>query len=120
MYNPVLFLTGKYSNISDPVLDGAVKKIQGQHPGVGIRMLTGHLKSQGLNVQRERVRQSLLRTDPSGVLQRWRDSIRRRIYSVPFPLALWHIDGNHKLIRYVVYQHLLLHVSFIRLLLSFN
>ena len=118
-YNPVLFLTGKYSNISDPALDGAVQKIQGQHPGVGIRMLTGHLKSQGLTVQRERVRQSLLRTDPSGVLQRWRDSIRRRIYSVPFPLALWHIDGNHKLIRYVVYQHLLLQCVFHKIVVIF-
>ena len=100
IFKPFLFFTGKYSNISDAALDGAVQEIQGHHPGVGIRMLTGHLKRQGLTVQRERVRQSLLRTDPSGVLQRWRDSIRRRVYSVPFPQALWHIDGNHKLIRY--------------------
>lgn len=97
--------TGKYSDITDSALDEAVQKIQGQHPGVGIRMLKGHLKSQGLTLQRERIRQSLLRTDPTGVLQRWRDSIRRRVYSVPFPQALWHIDGNHKLIRYAAYIH---------------
>ena len=24
----------------------------------------------------------------------------RRKYHVPGPLALWHVDGNHKLIRY--------------------
>lgn len=98
-------ISGKYSLISDNELDGAVQKIQGQHPGVGIRMLKGHLKSQGLTVQRERVRQSLLRTDPTGVLQRWRDSIRRRVYYVPFPQALWHIDGNHKLIRWRIVIH---------------
>jgi len=97
--------TGKYSDITDSALDEAVQKIQGQHPGVGIRMLKGHLKSQGLTLQRERIRQSLLRTDPTGVLQRWRDSIRRRVYSVPFPQALWHIDGNHKLIRWRIVIH---------------
>lgn len=79
--------TGKYSDITDSALDEGVQKIQGQHPGVGIRMLKGHLKSQGLTLQRERIRQSLLRTDPTGVLQRWRDSICRRVYSVPFPQA---------------------------------
>ncbi|XP_078379310.1 uncharacterized protein LOC144662391 [Oculina patagonica] len=97
--------TGKYSDITDSALDEAVQKIQGQHPGVGIRMLKGHLKSQGLTLQRERIRQSLLRTDPTGVFQRWRDSIRRRVYSVPFPQALWHIDGNHKLIRWRIVIH---------------
>ena len=68
-------------------------------PKIGIRMLKGYLRSTALNVQWERVRQSLLRTDPTGVHQRWRDSIRRRKYWVPGPLALWSIDGNHKLIR---------------------
>ena len=63
-------------------------------------MLKGYLRGKGLRVQWERIRQSLLRTDPSGVHQRWRESIRRRKYWVPGPLALWHIDGNHKLIRY--------------------
>jgi len=58
----------------------------------------GHVRSKGLRVQWERVRQSLLRTDPLGVHQRCRESIRRLVYRVPGPLALWHIDGNHKLI----------------------
>ncbi|RMX39202.1 hypothetical protein pdam_00013546, partial [Pocillopora damicornis] len=35
----------------------------------------------GLTLQRERMRQSLLRVDPTGVLQRWLNSICRRIYS---------------------------------------
>ncbi|CAH3147650.1 unnamed protein product [Pocillopora meandrina] len=50
-------------------------------------------KSQGLTFKRERTGQSLLRLDPTGVLQRWLNSIRRgRIYSVPCSRALWHID----------------------------
>ena len=93
-------MTGTYSNISDGDLDGMVREAQRIHPGIGLRMLMGFVRGRGFRIQWERVRQSLLRTDPSGVLQRWRESIRRRVYSVPGPLALWHIDGNHKLIRY--------------------
>ena len=91
---------GAYSDISDDDLDRITREAQRQHPGIGIRMLKGYLRSKALRVQWERVGQSLLRTDPTGVHQRWRDSIRRRKYWVPGPLALWHIDGNHKLIRW--------------------
>jgi hypothetical protein len=43
------------------------------------------------------------RVDPEGILLRALEmnTIRRRQYSVAGPLSLWHIDGNHKLIRYV-------------------
>ena len=96
-------LSGTYSNISDEELDELVRDAQRGHPGIGLRMLMGHIRSQRFRIQWERVRQSLLRTDPSGVHQRWRESIRRRVYRVSGPLALWHIDGNHKLIRYISY-----------------
>lgn len=95
-------LLGTYSTIGDEALDIIVRDAQRSHPGIGLRMLMGHVKSKGLRIQWERLRQSLLRTDPSGVHERWRQSIRRRVYRVPGPLALWHIDGNHKLIRYVL------------------
>lgn len=62
-------------------------------------MLNGHLKSQGYRIQREQIRESLLRTDSFALMERWRNAIKRRKYSVKFPLSLWHIDGNHKLIR---------------------
>ena len=64
-------------------------------------MLKGLLHSKGHRVQRERIRQSLLRTDPMGVIHRWKEAARRRHYNVQSPLALWHIDGNHKLIRLI-------------------
>lgn len=54
--------TGKYNDISDSSLDGAVKTFQGEHPGLGIRMLTGNLKGQGITLQRQRIKQSPLRT----------------------------------------------------------
>ena len=89
--------------MSDDELDDLVRDAQRGHPGIGLRMLMDHVRGKGYRIQWERVRQSLLRTDPLGVHQRWRESIRRRVYHVSGPLALWHIDGNHKLTRYRPY-----------------
>lgn len=43
------------------------------------------------------------RVNPEGVLLRALtiNTITRRKYRVYAPLALWHVDGNHKLIRLV-------------------
>ena len=53
---------GKYSDDSP---EEVVRKIQGQYPDVGRKMLKGHPKSQGLTLQRERTGLSLLRLDPT-------------------------------------------------------
>ena len=37
--------------------------------------------------------------DPVSGALRWASPIKRRVYSVPHPNALWHVDGNHKLNR---------------------
>lgn len=73
-----LFVSGTYSNISDDHLNNLVRQAQSGHNGIGLRLLMGYLHSQGYRVQWERVCQSLLRTDPTGVYQRWRASICRR------------------------------------------
>lgn len=98
----IALIADKFSNIDDQTLDENVAIIQQQAPGIGLRMLKGHLESRGLKVQRERIRLSLARTDPNGVIQRWSQSICRRVYNVYAPQSLWHIDGNHKLIRYML------------------
>lgn len=79
-------------------------RAQNDNPDIGIRMLKGHLQSLGHRIQRARICSSLRRTDPTGVMQRWQKTIKRRQYQVRAPLSLWHIDGNHKLIRYVLYK----------------
>lgn len=89
----------KYSSISDESLDDIVCAICQEFPGCGVKMLQGHLVERGVVVQQHRVRDALRRTDPEGVLMRQRLGIRRRQYNVTFPLELWHINGNHKLIR---------------------
>ena len=64
-------------------------------------MTKGFVICKGHRVQQYRIRESLIRTDPVGMMNRWSLAVRRRKYQVKSPLSLWHIDGNHKLIRYV-------------------
>ena len=92
-----------YSKISDNELDSAVKTICEDYPNIGRRKMKGFLLSKGLMVQEERIRESLRRTDPEGTILRTLCSriVSRRKYSVAGPLSLYHIDGNHKLIRYL-------------------
>jgi len=63
-------------------------------------MMNGYLRTRGLVVQRERVRQSLKRIDPLSSSSRWARAVMRRTYSVPTPNSLWHLDSHMKLCRY--------------------
>lgn len=65
----------------------------------------GMLRSIGIIIHRERLRDSLHRIDTFGVLNRWAQIIPRRKYNVTSPNALWHVDGNHKLIRWKFIIH---------------
>ena len=69
------FSLGTYSDISDEQLDAHVVKSSDEHPGIGLRMPKGLLQSKGMRVEQHRIRSSLLRTDPVGLLERWRKSI---------------------------------------------
>ena len=89
-----------YSNMSDSELD-AVVDIKSRFPSCGNRQMQGHFQARGIRVQQCRVRESQRRVDPSGCAMRRLRSINRRNYQVNGPLALWHMDGNHKLIRYI-------------------
>ena len=94
-----LFNLVPYSTISDEDLDGVVKDVQAFFPNIGYRCMLGELSHRGIVIQHARVRASMIRTDPGSAARRWMDTIQRRSYSVYGPNALWHIDGNHKLIR---------------------
>ena len=99
-----LSVSALYSGISDTDLDIAITSLKHQYPNAGYRMMNGLLLQQGIRVQQARIRESMHRVDPYGVTVtvtvRWQQCIRRRQYNVTQPLALWHLDGNHKLIRY--------------------
>ena len=66
------------------------------------RSVRSRLEANGTRLPFNRVRQSMLRVDRAAVALRWGNVIKRRVYSVKGPLELWHLDGNHKLIRYIM------------------
>jgi hypothetical protein len=74
-------------------------------PYSGESYVRGSLKGKGIHVQRSRIRESLKRVDGIARAVRKRYAISRRIYNVPGPNHLWHIDSNHKLIswRFVIH-----------------
>lgn len=92
-----------YTSLSNPQLDEVISTIQRDFPNVGCKRVTGLLRARGVYMQQSRIRQSMRRVDPEGTLLRALELniVHRRWYSVASPLSLWHIDGNHKLIRYV-------------------
>ena len=99
----ILFRLGTYSSIDDNLLDAITLRASNEHPRIGIRIIQGYLKCNGYNVQRDKIRLSLLRTGPIGVVQKWCRTVRTRHYNVKFPLSLSHLDGNHKLIKYLYF-----------------
>jgi len=88
-----------YSDITDLELDSIVKQIKLLFPNCGYRLMGGHLLSQGYRISQGRIKDSLNRVDPEGIAVRWSVAVERRRYKVQSPLSLWHMDGNHKLIR---------------------
>ena len=91
----------KFSDLTDQELDRIVMEIHQQFPQSGYRHVLVVLNSQGIFVRERRLRASLQKIDPLGSALRWFATIHRRSYNVSSPLALWHQDGNHKLIRYL-------------------
>ena len=92
-----LSVSATYASLSD---DSLVADIQHHFPMCGNRQMQGQLLARGFRVQQHRVRDSQRRVDPEGSVLRRLNALHRRVYKVAAPLSLWHIDGNHKLIRY--------------------
>ena len=91
----------EFSGLPDQELDRIVMEIHQQFPQSGYRQVLAVLNSQGIFVRERRSRASLQKVDPLGSALRWFATIHRRSYKVSSPLALWHQDGNHKLMRYL-------------------
>lgn len=92
----------RHTPIDDETLDGHITDIIKDFPNCGIKRMRGFLFARGLTIQWDRIRSSMWRVDPDGIILRsiQLNTVSRRRYSVSGPLALWHIDGNHKLIRW--------------------
>ena len=94
-----------YADIRDRDLDDIIVSYKRIHPHDGERMLIGHLRSLNIHVQRWRIRESIHRVDYSGVRERRIQLIQRRTYFSKGPNFVWHMDGNHKLIRWKFVIH---------------
>ena len=68
-------------------------------------MVQGCLRARGIRIQHFRIRSLMRFLDPEGTVERWRNTIKRRVYSVSGPNALWHIDDNHKLMNRLTHFH---------------
>ena len=91
-------IRGTLTEMSDDDLDSVVRSIHTEFPNAGYRRVLSQLNLRGIKVPQRRVRESMQRTDPDGVAVRL-SITPRAVYCVSGPLALRHIDGNHKLIR---------------------
>ena len=94
----------RFSRMSQADIEREVEHIKKDHPIAGEVMVQGHLTSRGLQVPRQAVRRAIHAVDPDGVEERKRKPIRR-VYRNPFPNFVWHIDGNHKLVRWRLVIH---------------
>ena len=62
----------RFSNITDEQLDSEISAFVSEHGClVGTSMVLGHLRSEGLNIQRERVRKCPALIDPHNVRIGW-------------------------------------------------
>ncbi|XP_023818414.1 uncharacterized protein LOC105358785 [Oryzias latipes] len=99
-----LTVKSTYSNISDDQLDQFIFSIKKSNPTIGFRIMKGKLRALGHRITWTRIWKSMRRVDGAGVSGRLTRStfgcVKRRVYSVPAPLSLVHLDTNHKLIRY--------------------
>ncbi|VDI57833.1 Hypothetical predicted protein [Mytilus galloprovincialis] len=89
-----------FSQISDNELDVELGKILKDFPLCGENLLKQMLIIKRIRVPRWRLRESVHRMDSRGVRERQTGRLHRRVYNVMGPNHLWHIDTNHKLVRW--------------------
>ena len=92
-----------FSSMSDSELDEVITDLLHNFPNAGEALLRGHLQSAAIHVQRSRLRLSVQRI--RGTQACPYPPIFRRTYNVPGPNHLWHVDGNHKMIKWCFVVH---------------
>lgn len=91
----------RYTDKTDDQLREDIANLNKDFPRSGYREMRALLQTSDppVVVQREKVRHLLREVDPVGTENRLSATVKRRVYSVPTPNFLWHLDTNHKLIR---------------------
>ena len=87
-------------------LDELLKNIKSENPNCGEVMIQGILIHKGIKIPREKLlRAAIHRVDHENTVQRQTSVISCRTYTSPHPNAVWHIDGNHKMICWRLIIH---------------
>ena len=84
----------KHSAITEAQLEVTVRRIKEEYPNDEEIMVADHLLKQGICVQCAKLRESIHRIDPHGVVERRSVAVRRREYHAKGPNEVWHIDGT--------------------------
>lgn len=88
-------LSDPSTHISDSDLVSTVRRMRTDFPDIGESIVWGQLRSKGVQVTRERVRNAIRQTDPLNTALRWTGNLtKRRPYSVPGPNSLWHLGKS--------------------------
>lgn len=87
--------------LTGPALDAVVIEAKKGLKSPGVYSIQGAMAANKQYATLADIRESLYRVDPARRLDRNLVAVARRLmYHVPWPNAVWHIDGNHKLIRW--------------------
>ena len=89
-----------YTHLTNEQLDEIIQGKKQNHPNDGEILIQGHLRSRDIQIPRQAQQESIHCIDSSGVAEHRRSAVKCRIYSIPYPNFVWHIDGHHKLIRW--------------------
>ena len=97
--------TDDHTQLSERELDDTIRSLKYNHPNDGEVLIQGQLLSMGVRVPRQALCDSIHRVDHHTVASRRHSVVRRRVYSVPFPTSVWHIDSHHKMVRWRFIVH---------------
>ena len=89
-----------FSNISDDQLDSDVLALTNDYPFCGETILREILKGRGIIIQHYRFRDDMHRVSEVGIQPTKKGRLKRRVYNVKRANHLWHIDTNHKLVKW--------------------
>ena len=96
-----LQISNCYSDINNSDLESIVRNLTDEFPNIGYKNISGLLLAKGSRTQQDRILKIMRTVDPQGTLLHALSLriVHRRRYHVPSAQLLWHVDGNHKLIR---------------------
>lgn len=97
--------TDDHTIITSTDLDCVMRDLKKKFPNDGEVMIKSHLLRIGIKTTRQDLRNSIHRTDHENTVARQSKVVKRRVYSVEHPNALWHLDSHHKLIRWRLVTH---------------